>query len=79
MLAAGETPGDRLQGIKQSVFKVRVPNRDARRGKRGGYRLLYYLPLSNRVVLLTIYSKTDISDMAIAEIMKYLTTWEDKN
>jgi mRNA-degrading endonuclease RelE of RelBE toxin-antitoxin system len=78
-LTAGETPGDRLERIKEPVFKVRLPNRDARRGKSGGYRLLYYLSTPERVVLLTIYSKTDISDVAISEILKYLMTWEQEN
>ena len=78
-LAAGQTLGDRLQGIGHPVFKVRVPNRDARRGKSGGYRLLFYLPLSERVVLLIIYSKTDVSDVATSEILKYLLTWKEEN
>ena len=78
-LTAGETPGDRLEGIRQPVFKVRLPNRDARRGKSGGYRLLYYLSTPEQIVLLTIYSKTDVSDIATAEILKYLMAWEREN
>ncbi len=35
-LAAGETPGDRVRGVQSIVYKVRVANSDARRGKSGG-------------------------------------------
>lgn len=42
-LAAGETPGDRVQGTLYAVYKVRIANSDARRGTSGGYRVLYYL------------------------------------
>lgn len=41
-LEAGDKPGDRLQGFEDEVYKVRVKNRDAQRGKSGGYRIMYY-------------------------------------
>jgi mRNA-degrading endonuclease RelE of RelBE toxin-antitoxin system len=37
----GEIIGDRLEGIGAEVFKVRVRNSDANRGKSGGYRVIY--------------------------------------
>lgn len=40
---SGEFPGDRIQGIEYAVFKVRVRNRDAQKGKSSGYRLIYHL------------------------------------
>ena len=40
----------------------------ARRGKSGGFRVIYYVQLSDLVTLLTIYSKTDDTDISIAEI-----------
>jgi len=39
-----------------------------RRGKSGGFRVIYYVQLSDRVILLTIYSKSDETDISIAEI-----------
>lgn len=39
-----------------------------RRGKSGGFRVIYYAQFSDRVTLLTIYSKTDDTDISIAEI-----------
>jgi hypothetical protein len=32
-LEQGETPGDQMQGTGYAVYKVRVPNTDAQRGK----------------------------------------------
>jgi mRNA-degrading endonuclease RelE of RelBE toxin-antitoxin system len=47
---------------------LRIANSDARRGKSGGYRTIYYLPSAERVVLLTIYSKSDQADISAKEI-----------
>jgi len=64
-----------FRGVKHRVYKARIPNQDARRGKSGGYRLLYYLRTESRVILLTIYSKTDQSDFEIREIERILRSW----
>ncbi len=41
-LEAGETPGDRIQGLgSYRVYKARIRNSDAQRGKSGGYRVVY--------------------------------------
>lgn len=52
---------------------MRLPNRAARRGKSGGFRVIYYAQFSDRVILLTIYSKTDDTDISIAEIRQLVT------
>ncbi len=64
--------GDQITGISETLFKVRVRNRDARRGKSGGYRLIYYLPHRNRIILVTIYSKSDQGDITAAQIRRIL-------
>jgi len=72
-LQRGALPGDRVQGLRLAIYKVRAANRDAKRGKSGGYRVIYYLPVGDLIVLLTIYSKSDqkdISARAIAKIVK---------
>jgi mRNA-degrading endonuclease RelE of RelBE toxin-antitoxin system len=71
-LSMGEVLGDRISGVEAEVYKLRVRNRDIQRGKSAGYRLIYYLQLETKIVLLTIYSKSDqsdISDMDIREIL----------
>lgn len=71
-LAAGETPGDRIQGIGQVLYKVRVKNTDARRGKRGGFRMIYYLLAADDVLLVTIYSKSEQGDIAVGELKRII-------
>ncbi|MCE2473474.1 MAG: type II toxin-antitoxin system RelE/ParE family toxin [Anaerolineae bacterium] len=66
-LEVGARPGDRIRGVGYTVYKVRLPNRAARRGKRGGFRVIYYAQFSDRVTLLTIYSKSEEIDISIAE------------
>lgn len=63
-----ERPGQIVPGVGYTVYKVRLPNRAARRGKSGGFRVIYYAQFSDRVTLLTIYSKTDDTDISSAEI-----------
>jgi mRNA-degrading endonuclease RelE of RelBE toxin-antitoxin system len=71
-LDAGERPGDQIQEIDREVYKVRVKNTDARRGKSGGYRILYCLQTAGDVVLVTIYSKSDQSDIDDAEVRRII-------
>ena len=62
-MKSGETPGDRIQAVGYVVYKARLANRDAQRGKSGGYRIIYYLKQRDDVLLVTIYSKTEQSDV----------------
>ncbi|MCY3917260.1 MAG: type II toxin-antitoxin system RelE/ParE family toxin [Chloroflexi bacterium] len=63
-----QRPGQLVPRVGYTVYKVRLPNRAARRGKSGGFRIIYYVHSGDRVTLLTIYSKTDDTDISIAEI-----------
>ena len=67
-LAAGEIIGDQIPGVSLPVFKARIPNRDAQRGKSGGYRLIHYLKEAERILLVTIYTKSDQSDISADQI-----------
>jgi len=67
-LERDQRPGQRIPRVGYTVYKVRLPNRSARRGKSGGFRVVYYVQLSDFVTLLTIYSKTDETDISLAEI-----------
>jgi mRNA-degrading endonuclease RelE of RelBE toxin-antitoxin system len=74
-LLQGETPGDRIQGVKSIVYKVRLKNSDVQRGKSGGYRVLYYLKSQDKIILVTIYSKSDRSDIDAATIIDIITQY----
>jgi mRNA-degrading endonuclease RelE of RelBE toxin-antitoxin system len=67
-LQAGKTPGDQVAGTGYTVFKVRVKNSDSRRGKSGGYRVIYQRSSSICIILLLIYSKSDQDNIAMEEI-----------
>ncbi len=58
-LEKGKLPGDQVPGVHLAVFKVRIQNTDIQKGKRSGYRCIYYLKTRNQVILVTIYSKLD--------------------
>jgi mRNA-degrading endonuclease RelE of RelBE toxin-antitoxin system len=62
-LEAGETPGQRVKGISQGVYKVHLPDTRARRSKKADFRFIYYLSSAAGVYLLTIYAKSDEPDI----------------
>lgn len=72
-LEQGETPGDQVQRAGHPVYKVRVKNTDAQRGKSGGYRIIYYLQTISEVVLITIYSKTEQGDISVGQIRRIIS------
>lgn len=76
-LEQGNLIGDPIKGLKlkgNKVFKTRLENPDANKGKRGGFRVVWYLITSdNKIYPLTIYSKSEqenISDREILYIIK---------
>lgn len=66
----GLLPGDQVTGTGYTIFKVRIPNRDVRKGKSGGYRLIYYLQTKADIILITIYSKAEQSDISASQIRR---------
>ena len=72
-LKSGEVLGDQISGLNNQVFKVRLKNSNIQKGKSAGYRVIYYVKTETSIVLVTIYSKSDISDIennAIEKIIK---------
>jgi mRNA-degrading endonuclease RelE of RelBE toxin-antitoxin system len=53
-LMAGETHGDQVSGVGYPTYKLRIKNSDSARGKRSGYRCLYYVCPPDRALLITI-------------------------
>lgn len=78
-LQAGEIPGDRIAGVKYQVFKVRLKNSDIQKGKSGGYRVIYYLKTEQGIILSTIYSKSDVSDVSNEIIEEAIAQYEQEN
>lgn len=75
-LRNGTKPGDQVPQVRYEVFKVRAKNSDARKGKSGGYRLIYYVKSESEVVLVTVYSKTQQEDIAAEDIRQIILELE---
>ena len=69
-LERGERPGNQIPGVGYTVYKHRLRNPAVRGGARKGYRVVYYAMFSDRVTLLTIYSKAEQSDIGRREIQE---------
>ncbi|NJR52343.1 MAG: type II toxin-antitoxin system mRNA interferase toxin, RelE/StbE family [Leptolyngbyaceae cyanobacterium CSU_1_3] len=67
-LQQGNFIGDQITGTDYTVLKVRAKNSDVRKGKSGGYRLIYQVVSPETVLLLLIYSKSDRPDVAMKVI-----------
>lgn len=76
-IQAGEFVGDQVPRVKYTVFKVRVKNSDIRKGKRSGYRLIYYLKTQTEAILVTIYSKLEQSDISVERIRRILREYDE--
>jgi mRNA-degrading endonuclease RelE of RelBE toxin-antitoxin system len=75
-LLLGNLLGDRLSGVDAEVYKVRVKNTDIRKGKSGGYRLIYYVVVKSRIIFMTIYAKSEQDDIEASEIKEIIQSCE---
>lgn len=75
-LAVGEILGDQVTGTRYAIFKVRIKNSDIRKGKRAGYRLIYHLKTPRHIILVTIYSKTEQSDISADQIRRIVNEFD---
>jgi mRNA-degrading endonuclease RelE of RelBE toxin-antitoxin system len=67
-IQSGATPGDQIAGTGYTIFKARVKNSDARKGKSGGYCVIYQVSSLSCTILLLMYSKSDQDNVEIEEI-----------
>lgn len=69
----GELPGDPIPGLLNKVYKERCASSDMKRGKSGGYRVIYYLEdQDSKIHLLSIYSKAQRENIPVDEILQIL-------
>ncbi len=69
-------PGVRLSRVGRHVYKVRLPNRSARRGKSGGFRVIYQERNGILVLLLLIYSKSERADIPDDTIRRVIAEFD---
>lgn len=56
-----------------NLFKKRVKNSSIPTGKSGGFRIIIYKQIENKIVLISIYSKTEkenLSDDELTDLIK---------
>ncbi len=75
-LQAGKFEGDQIANVGYTVFKLRIKNRDNKKGKSAGYRVIYYVKTATSVFLVTIYSKSEQSNIPALEIRRILDNYE---
>ena len=52
--------GDKVEDFGGlEIYKARIKNSSANRGKSGGFRIIYYIKINEMIALLSIYSKSD--------------------
>ena len=77
-LQNGNFVGDQIPRTSYTIFKVRVKNKDINKGKSAGYRMIYYLKTQTSVILITIYSKTEQSDVSSSRIRQIVEEFQEK-
>ncbi|NEP40514.1 MAG: type II toxin-antitoxin system RelE/ParE family toxin [Okeania sp. SIO2H7] len=77
-LREGNVLGDRLAGFGTNlyIYKVRVKNSNIKKGKSAGYRLIYLIESETSILLLTIYSKSELEDITTDEIKSILDFYD---
>ncbi|WP_186441444.1 type II toxin-antitoxin system RelE/ParE family toxin [Desulfamplus magnetovallimortis] len=75
-LEQGYFHGDEIQGFQGKVYKVRLASVDQQKGKRGGFRFIYYVVTKNCIVyMMTAYAKSsqeDITNQQKQEIKDFI-------
>ena len=71
-IESGSFRGDQLPGFGRDVYKVRLANRSAGRGRRGGFRVIYSLLNAHTIVFHHIYSKSDKDNVSEGEVWRML-------
>ena len=71
-LNQGQQPGDKIVGVGYDAYKVRLKNPSSGRGKRGGFRVIYYVHLANQIFMLSIYAKNQQEDISLSDIKRII-------
>jgi len=67
----GRVKSNAIPGCGGKIYKTRIKSTDITKGKRGGYRLIYYLE-KDIIIFLTIYVKPEKKDITAKEIKTIL-------
>ena len=62
-----------------NVYKIRIKNSDNHKGKSAGYRIVTYLITKDEILLVNIYSKSDISNLSDEDINMTIKQYKQEN
>ena len=69
VLEENPSAGDPIPGWDKEIWKVRVASSDVKKGKRGGFRLIYFWKADEmKIHLLTVYFKGEKAEITKKEI-----------
>lgn len=71
LLNSSHPLGDRLQQFKGiELYKTRIKNSSAKRGKSGGFRIIYFIKRKDEsYYMFSIFSKTEKENMEYKELL----------
>lgn len=75
-LEQDKRPGDKIPQVGYDVYKVRLKNPSASRGKSGGFRVIYYVRLADHIILVTIYTKSQQKDFPVERLHRIIAEYE---
>ena len=58
--------------LENHCFKMRLANTSIPTGKSGGFRMIFFKIIEEKIYLLEIYSKTDLENISDEKIVKIL-------
>jgi len=58
--------------IGNNCYKKRLPNSSSNKGKSGGFRVICYLQLNDKIFLLSIYSKSDMENIEETKLLQII-------
>lgn len=71
-LASDERLGDLIPQVGYEVYKVRLKNPSASKGKSGGFRVIYYVQLADKLILVALYVKSEQTDISPDQIRQLI-------
>ena len=58
--------------LGKSFYKIRMKNSSISKGKSGGFRVIYFLIVDEKILILKIYSKNEIENLSNEYIFSLL-------
>ena len=64
--------------LSSDLYKIRLENSSSKVGKSGGFRVIIYQQIKDRIVLISIYSKTEKENLSDEELSVIIKKYMEK-